>query len=165
MRAKSALEMFHANYMPEPNSGCWLWTGATNVPKDYGVMQRKEFKGYAHRYSYITFRGAIPRGMLVLHRCDTPSCVNPAHLFLGTQFDNMRDCVLKGRHASQNPKTSYARGVRHPNAKLNPDLVRQIRLLNGTMTRLAIATRVGVSKSAVNFVLADKTWTHVGDDT
>jgi hypothetical protein len=81
--------------------GCWIWTGAT-VDGGYGQFSLGR-DGYAsvvqqaHRWSYEHFVGAIPDGMCVLHRCDTPACVNPEHLFLGTQSDNMADMRAKGR--------------------------------------------------------------------
>jgi hypothetical protein len=83
---------FHAKYIPEPNSGCWLWDGWVNG-RGYGRFG----KGLAHRISWELHRGPIPAGMNICHKCDVPPCVNPDHLFLGTQTDNMRDCARKGR--------------------------------------------------------------------
>lgn len=77
-------------------ASCWLWTAA-KTPDGYGKLGIRCYMEYAHRLSWEMHRGPIPAGMLVLHRCDTPSCVNPAHLFIGTQFDNMQDMVAKGR--------------------------------------------------------------------
>ena len=82
-------------------SGCWVWQGSAG--KDgYGRMVyrldgQRVIRG-AHRVSWEVANGPIPEGMHVLHRCDNPPCVNPAHLFLGTQADNMRDMTRKGRH-------------------------------------------------------------------
>lgn len=92
-------EKFEKSYMPEPNTGCWLWTLSSNGD-GYGIIfkKRKEKKVYAHRFSYQMYKGKIPDGMIVCHKCDTPSCVNPDHLFVGTDGDNVRDCVSKGRH-------------------------------------------------------------------
>lgn len=82
-------------------SGCWLWTGATDE-KGYGVMSvendfalRETLR--AHRVSWLAFKGDIPDGMSVLHRCDTPRCVHPEHLFVGFQAANMADMREKGR--------------------------------------------------------------------
>jgi hypothetical protein len=77
-------------------SGCWLWIGAAS--KDgYGVAKIKNAQLRAHRLAWQIFNGAIPRGLLACHRCDVPLCCNPAHLFLGTVSDNVRDAVAKGR--------------------------------------------------------------------
>lgn len=80
---------------------CWLWTGSTRK-KGYGYISFKGKPISAHRFSWIFFKGKIPRligyhGNCVLHKCDTPSCVNPEHLFLGTMGDNVRDMFAKGR--------------------------------------------------------------------
>lgn len=81
-----------------PGSGCWLFAGATD-DKGYGLVSSRRGSAplKAHRVSYEYHHGPIPRGLLVCHKCDTPACVNPEHLFLGTQLDNMRDCSAKGR--------------------------------------------------------------------
>lgn len=83
---------------PDPNSGCWLWTGCV-TPKGYGYVGPKVSSGsrFAHRISWEAANGPVPDGMFVLHRCDNPPCVNPAHLFLGTARDNTEDMVRKGR--------------------------------------------------------------------
>lgn len=99
------IQRFEASYTPEPNTGCWLWTRFTD--KDgYGfintcTIKYKSNSTRAHRLSYSLFKGAIPKGMCVLHKCDQPSCVNPEHLFLGTHRDNQWDKVHKGRHHNQ----------------------------------------------------------------
>lgn len=88
---------FLEKVVPEPNSGCWLWLGATR-PGGHGHMQLdgRRFEG-AHRVSYRCFRGSIPAGVVVCHVCDTPICVNPVHLWLGSVADNMADCIRKHR--------------------------------------------------------------------
>lgn len=77
-------------------SECWHWRGVTNK-FGYGRFSFAGRTQVAHRLSYETFRGPIPEGMSVLHRCDNPSCINPEHLWLGTYSDNRRDCLSKGR--------------------------------------------------------------------
>lgn len=75
---------------------CWLWSASKN-DTGYGWFKRDGRMRGAHRMAYELRRGKIPSGMSVLHRCDTPACVRPAHLFLGTQADNVRDMLAKGR--------------------------------------------------------------------
>ena len=106
------LERFEAKYVPEPNTGCWLWIGASDdrPGKGYGFIRFRGRKNWsAHRVSYTLFRGEIPEGMHVCHSCDTPACVNPDHLWLGTNQDNQLDKSIKGRAAGQN-KTHCPRG-------------------------------------------------------
>jgi hypothetical protein len=137
-----------------PSDGCWQWIGAINPNKarrNYPLamfyLDGKNQK--ASRAAWLLLRGPIPEAMHVCHTCDNPLCVNPDHLFLGTHRDNMHDCAVKGRVGT---------------AKLNPDRVRQIRLLrrNG-MSMQAIADRFEVSERAVEFVLKGVTWSYVKD--
>ena len=90
-------ERFEEKYEAVPFSGCWIWT-ASLLTKGYGRIGVKE--GYtesAHRVSWLLHKGPIPEGMHVLHHCDVRPCVNPGHLFLGTDVDNIEDCLKKGR--------------------------------------------------------------------
>ena len=80
--------------------GCWGWTGNSDG-KGYGTLSNRKGSGFspekAHRVSYEKFYGEIPKGLYICHKCDNPSCTNPAHLFAGTQKENMQDCSKKGR--------------------------------------------------------------------
>lgn len=91
-------ERFHNCYIPEPSSGCWLWEKFV-APCGYGRFSPNRATSIgAHRVSYKLFKGEIPEGLLVCHRCDIKICVNPDHLFLGTHKDNCDDMNRKGRH-------------------------------------------------------------------
>lgn len=107
-----ALERLESKYVPEPNTGCWLWTSALNN-KGYGVFRFGNKAAYAHRVSFLLHVGEVPIGMEVCHRCDTPACVNPGHLFLGTHAENMRDMIGKSRHGAVTKPERLARGSRH----------------------------------------------------
>ena len=99
-------ERFQTKYIPEPNTGCWLWMADVDQ-KGYGRFSLNGGKRVkAHRFSWKVHNGEIPeeldgqdyRGPCILHSCDNPTCVNPHHLFVGTQFDNIKDMIQKGRH-------------------------------------------------------------------
>src|SRR5574337_1068197 len=93
------IKRFNAKWKLDTENGCWIWQGA-KLPKGYGIIKipKARRQEYAHRLSWVIARGAIPDGKYVLHRCDTPSCVNPEHLFLGDAKANSQDMKCKGRH-------------------------------------------------------------------
>jgi hypothetical protein len=99
---------FHTKY--QKASGCWLWQAAS-YPRGYGMvsigrnMRGKQFTTYAHRVAYVLASGPIEAGQVVMHVCDVPACVNPDHLRLGTQGDNNRDCIAKGRQPKMRSRT------------------------------------------------------------
>jgi hypothetical protein len=96
--------MFSERWCPEPMSGCWLWMCSLNAA-GYGQLGKR----LAHRVSWEVHVGAIPCGLCVLHKCDTPPCVNPDHLWLGTYADNGADMARKGRRQSGPRKLSIER--------------------------------------------------------
>lgn len=89
-------ERFWSHIEKREGEGCWLWTGTTDA-KGYGMCSVVYGSVRAHRASWLITKGAIPVGLYVCHRCDVRACVRPDHLFVGTQKDNMNDCVNKGR--------------------------------------------------------------------
>jgi hypothetical protein len=92
---------------------CWIWTGRKSGKNDYGGFNSGNKHYRTHRYSYELYFGPIPVGLEVLHKCDTPLCVNPEHLFLGTQKDNINDAKKKGRlHARFYPNDFCKNGHR-----------------------------------------------------
>ena len=100
---------FARKFEPVTETGCWIWTGAEL--KGYGRMVVNGKYLRAHRISWELYRGPIPDGLLVLHHCDVPACVNPDHLYLGSDLDNMRDRLRRGRNPNAN-KVACLRG--HP---------------------------------------------------
>jgi len=137
---------------------CWLWNGS-RLPAGYGRFYPRWKVGlYAHRVSWEIANGqAVPTGLEILHACDTPECVNPAHLSIGTRSDNVRDCVAKGRHGH-----GSLLGDQHPNSKLTEAQVAEIkrRLRDGAVKR-ALARELGVSKATIQHIATRRSWRHV----
>jgi hypothetical protein len=144
----------------DPDRGCWLWTGGTGG-KGYGVICVSRRNRYVHRLAahlYLGFDLASP--LLVLHRCDTPACLFPEHLFWGTHADNIHDCMAKGRFNA----TGRANGERVNTAKLTPDDVRAIRVLAAAgESFVAIARRYPISNVQVKNIVRRISWKHNED--
>lgn len=154
---KTALERFEAKYTPEPNSGCWIWTGAS-IAGGYGSFifgGGKTRSMPAHRAAWRMFCGEIPEGLEVCHSCDMPCCVNPDHLWLGTHSENMADCVRKGRFVYVTP----ARGSSAANAKLTEGQVREIKTRQ--LTRNEYADKFDIAPEYVNNIQSGRVWPHI----
>jgi predicted XRE-type DNA-binding protein len=140
------------------DSGCWIWT-AGRQSSGYGQFSLKH--GHvtgAHRASWLLHRGPVPDGLFVLHRCDNKLCVNPEHLFVGTQAENLADMCRKGRHA-----TDYNNGERNSAAKLTAEKVVEIRALyaTGGCYQYEIGERFGLSQPQVSAIVRRASWDHV----
>lgn len=138
---------------PVTESGCILWMG-TNV-RGYGQIEVRRpdgsyKKARAHRVAWSLAYGEIPAGMHVLHKCDTPACIRPDHLFLGTNADNTADKVAKGRHPC---------GEKSSSAKLTEAQVIAIR--NDQRPSRVIADEFGVKKTQVGDIRAGRRWKHI----
>lgn len=147
-----------ANSIPEPNSGCTLWMGWDNG-WGHGILYHQGRRMYAHRAAMVCAGIILKDGDCVCHRCDVPSCINPNHLFVGSQADNLRDMRGKGR-AAPPPNTQV--GVNHHLAVLDEDGVRQMRRLasQGVSAR-RVARYFGVNWSTAKRVISRTTWKHV----
>lgn len=142
---------------------CWLWLGCLDR-RGYGQfgITRSDTTG-AHRFAYRQVNGDIPAGLHVLHRCDNPRCVNPAHLWLGTNADNVRDRCAKGRtRAGRATLERRAKGETHGRVKLREADVLAIReaSANGTENK-ALAERYCVSRAAITLIVKRKNWRHL----
>lgn len=155
-------ERFASHYAaPE---GCWLWTGAINE-KGYGVVGLPGGRTTkAHRVAYEIQFGPFDPARCVLHRCDTPACVRPDHLFLGSRADNNQDMRQKGRAVAGGRRTPveacrYARGERHGNAVLTADKVTAMRDQRSAGDSFStIAARFGVGLTTAYKAIEGITW-------
>jgi len=131
-------------------NGCWEWT-AHKDPDGYGRIWINGKCVRAHRYSWELHNRSIPNDMCVLHHCDNPKCVKPAHLFIGTSGDNNRDCVAKGRHSSGTIK-----GTAMVAKKLSNIEVRVIRIYYPTLKQKILAEIFNVDPSTISRIIAGR---------
>jgi hypothetical protein len=139
--------------------GCWEWTAA-KLPKGYGKFGAGSGRrGWvlAHRFSYQLHYNVDPGEMLVCHKCDNPSCVNPDHLFLGTNSDNQQDSTAKGRKYTGDHKGEKNRAI------VTEEDVKKIRAeCNGKKeNRKQLAEKYGLSDSGIQKIIYRRTWKHV----
>jgi hypothetical protein len=149
-------------YVETKSNGCWLWTGGT-THSGYGVFYAgtspdgSRCQANSHRWIYEHHNGPIRDGLFVCHTCDCKSCVNPAHLFLGTNSDNIRDAVRKGiQVGGRNVGTSNGRAVLTPKQVLK---IRALREKGWTTTKLA--KLFGLSDVHIGYIIKRKAWAHI----
>jgi len=150
-RARSKVNNLMSNTMPITETGCMIWMGAV-ITGGYGILNVNGKTKKAHRVAYEQNVGEINDGMCVCHKCDTPSCINPEHLFLSNQAGNIKDMDTKGRRC-------VVRGSNSANAKLTDNDVRNIRKSADTYNALASLYRV--SNGCINHIKNNRTWRHI----
>jgi hypothetical protein len=156
------MERFWSKVNKKEEDECWEWQagrdnhGYGQVVKSYSIDRRTR---KAHRVSWELTSGKIPDGMCVLHTCDNPPCVNPSHLFLGTQRDNVRDCEIKGRKT--NPPIRNGEDNNH--SRFTVEQVREIRerYSKGDVSQASLAREYGTSYNAIWCIVNRKTWRHI----
>lgn len=133
-----------------PSGECWIWI-ASKTRERYGRIKHGPRQRPAHAVSWEIHNGPVPDGLNVLHRCDYPPCVRPDHLFVGTQADNMRDMISKGRRAA------------HGRQALTASQVIEIRRLYaaGGTTYSKLGVLFGVGSSAINHIVHRRTWANL----
>lgn len=156
VRRKSARVLMRNDFSSQyaiDESGCWLWR--RSLIGGYGSLRVGGKRGKAHRFSYQLHFGSIPDGLVVRHKCDRPSCVNPLHLELGTQVDNIADAVARGRARG-------AVGERNHHAKLNRSQVIEIRRRSDLgESRVSLSKAFGVASTMISNIARGQSWKDV----
>jgi hypothetical protein len=157
---KSTEQRFLESITVKKDSDCWFWNASTNG-SGYGHFSDGGRSIRAHIFSYNLYKGPVPIGMLVCHKCDTPACVNPEHLFLGTHKDNTQDMIAKGRHGY-----AEVRGEKNGQSKLIEEQVLEARNLyfDEGKSITALARQYGVVPNTLRDAIFGKTWRHLALD-
>lgn len=151
---RSSVDRFYAK-VAWGTSDCWYWWGYLN-PDGYGCESVGGVMMHAHRASWLLHKGPIPHGKYVLHHCDVRNCVNPEHLYLGTQADNMRDM-----HGRERWTANPYHGAAHCNSKLTWEQVAEMRAAYaaGNVSMAALGRRYGIGGPTVFRIVRGKSWT------
>ena len=161
-------ERIQNKILPEPNSGCWLWTASASL-HGYGKTSFDGRPQQAHRIVFMCLRGPIPDGAFICHTCDNPSCVNPDHLYVGDAKTNVRDMMERERHWMHTDperhrenarqvglRNNWHRGANNPKAKLTTEQAAAIRA-SKEPTRFLVA-RYGVSRTTIQRIRQGTLW-------
>ena len=154
MKQPEIIKIRFEKYITKQNKGdCWLWNGADK--QGYGKFWNGFKYMSAHRAAWEIYIGEIPKNQLILHSCDNPQCVNPHHLFCGTQSDNICDCIRKGRYNY----ITRARGEANGRARLKAEDVIQIRNSNDKIEEMS--KKYNVNWMTIKAILTYKSWKHI----
>lgn len=142
--------------MSQGPNACWPWQKFRDKPMGYGVVSYNGKPRRAHRIAWTIRRGPTPEGIDVLHRCDNPPCCNPKHLWLGTDLDNRRDCLAKGR-------ARFARGEDSGATKITAKQALTIRrrYAKGGISQQKLGDLFGINQRAISAIILRKSWKHV----
>lgn len=169
------ISKFWASVLVGAETECWIFTGFRNE-SDYGmfgVSRNGKWQRYrAHRLSYLIASGEDPAEYQVIHSCDTPPCVNPAHLRKATNAENVRDMIAKGRnphgdtHWARRMPDRVLRGEANGSAKLTAEGVREIRRRwdnrgNEPVSMYRLAKEYGLSNGYVKRLVERQSWVHL----
>ncbi len=154
---KTSTQRFWGYVDKKDEKDCWLWTGHKRGPSGYGGFKMYgEKEDYVHRISFELFIGRkIPKGMCVLHHCDTPLCVNPKHLWIGTHLENMKDMDAKGRRAN-------VKGEKNGRSKLSWADIKNIRKIYAEGGAMSSYRKLGkmfkVTTGNIASIIKNRTW-------
>lgn len=155
----STVKRFLTKVRITKSNSCWTWL-ARKDKNGYGSFRLGKTMVLAHRFAWVLHTGElIPKGKQVLHNCDNPQCVNPAHLFLGSHKQNMQDMAKKGRAPGAGGKRL---GSKNPNCKVTEKQVKLVRLRHAQgVKRKDIAAEFGLSPGGLDGIIYNRNWKHL----
>lgn len=146
-------EFFNSLIFTNPTNGCWEWQG--NFKNGYGYFMSNKTEKAVHRIIYEQYNEKIPKGYMVCHSCDNTKCINPAHLFIGMQVDNMKDMLNKNR-------ANKAKGENHHRAKITEEQVKIIKKkYNQGLNMKEIQKLLNISYRTIQHICSGTSWKHV----